>query len=89
MSRPSLFELEYHSDFIQRHIGPTVKQQEEMARTLGYDTLDALIDDTVPAAIRRQAPMDLPAAQTEQAVIARLRALASQNVVNKSNLVTG
>ncbi len=27
MSRPSLFDLENHSDFIQRHIGPTVKQQ--------------------------------------------------------------
>ncbi len=60
-----------------------------MARTIGYDTLDALIDDTVPAAIRRQQPMDLPAAQTEQAVIARLRALASQNVVNKSYIGTG
>ncbi|PLW69957.1 aminomethyl-transferring glycine dehydrogenase [Pseudohalioglobus lutimaris] len=89
MTRPSLFELENHSDFIQRHIGPTVKQQEEMARILGYDNLDALIDDTVPAAIRRHTPMDLPPAQTEQAVIARLRALASQNVVNKSYIGTG
>ncbi|KAA1192753.1 aminomethyl-transferring glycine dehydrogenase [Pseudohalioglobus sediminis] len=89
MSRPSLFELENHSDFIQRHIGPTVKQQEEMARTLGYDSLDALIDDTVPAAIRRQAPMDLPAAQTEQAVLGHLRSLAQQNVVNKSYIGTG
>jgi hypothetical protein len=40
MSRMSLFELENHSDFIQRHIGPTVKQQTEMARAIGYDNLD-------------------------------------------------
>lgn len=89
MSRQSLFELENHAEFIQRHIGPTVKQQQEMARTLGYNGLDELIDDTVPAAIRRQAPMDLPHAQTEQSVLARLRALASQNVINKSYIGTG
>ncbi len=89
MSRPSLFDLENHSDFIQRHIGPTAKQQTEMARAMGYDNLDALIDDTVPAAIRRDRPMDMPGAQTEQAVIARLRHKARQNVVNKSYIGTG
>ena len=89
MSRPSLLDLENHSDFIQRHIGPTVKQQQEMAQVLGYDNLDALIDDTVPAAIRRQAPMDLAGAQTEQAVIEKLKSLAQQNIVNKSYIGTG
>ncbi len=71
MSRPSLFDLENHADFIQRHIGPTAEQQAEMARAIGYDSLDALIDATVPAAIRRSQPMDLPGAQTEQAVLAQ------------------
>ena len=64
MSRPSLFDLENHSDFIQRHIGPTARQQTEMAQAIGYNSLDALIDDTVPVAIRRKQPMDLPGAQT-------------------------
>ena len=89
MTGPSLSDLENHEEFIQRHIGPTVKQQAEMARAIGYDSLDALIDDTVPAAIRRQQPMDLPGARTEQAVVAKLRALAGQNVVNKSYIGTG
>jgi glycine cleavage system P protein (glycine dehydrogenase) len=89
MSRASLPELENHSDFIQRHIGPSVNQQQEMAQTLGFDSLDALIEATVPAAIRRESPMDLPGAQTEQAVIARLRAIASKNVVNTSYIGTG
>ena len=65
MSRMSLFELENHSDFIQRHIGPTVKQQTEMARAIGYENLDALIEDTVPGAIRREQPMKLHGARTE------------------------
>ncbi|MEH6636806.1 MAG: aminomethyl-transferring glycine dehydrogenase [Halioglobus sp.] len=89
MTRQSLFDLENHSDFIQRHIGPTAKQQTEMAQAMGYDNLDALIEATVPAAIRREQAMDLPGAQTEQAVIARLRRLAQQNVVNKSYIGTG
>ena len=89
MSRPSLFDLENHSDFIQRHIGPTLEQQTAMARAVGYDNLDALINDTVPAAIRRQLPMQLPGAQTEQQVFARLRELASLNIVNRSFIGTG
>ena len=89
MTGPSLFDLENHAEFIQRHIGPTVKQQTEMARAIGYDSLDALIDATVPAAIRRQQPMDLPGPRTEQAVLAKLRKLAAQNVLNKSFIGTG
>ena len=54
MSRPSLFDLENHSDFIRRHIGPTAAQQTEMAKAIGFDHLDDLIDNTVPTAIRRQ-----------------------------------
>ena len=44
MTRPSLPDLENHAEFIQRHIGPTPSQQAEMARAIGYDCLDALID---------------------------------------------
>ncbi|MFV0275883.1 MAG: aminomethyl-transferring glycine dehydrogenase [Parahaliea sp.] len=88
MSRPSLVDLEHRQEFIQRHIGPTVKQQQDMAAVLGYDSVDALIDDTVPAAIRRQ-PMNLPGPRTEQEVIARLRALAQQNQVFKSFIGAG
>jgi glycine dehydrogenase len=89
MSRPSLFDLENHSDFIQRHIGPTVQQQTAMARAIGYDNLDALIDDTVPRAIRRQQPMQLPGAQTERQVLSRLREMASRNIVNRSFIGMG
>lgn len=89
MSRPSLFDLENHDDFIQRHIGPSQKQQNAMAQTLGYSDMDALIDDTVPAAIRREQPLQIGGAQTEQAVIARLKDIASHNIVNRSFIGTG
>ncbi|NND69234.1 MAG: aminomethyl-transferring glycine dehydrogenase [Halioglobus sp.] len=89
MSRQSLFDLENHADFVQRHIGPSVKQQTKMAQALGYEDLDALIEDTVPGAIRRERPMNLPGAQSERDVIARLRELAGQNIVNRSFIGTG
>ena len=89
MTSQSLFDLENHAEFIQRHIGPTSEQQSDMARALGYESLDALIDQTVPAAIRLQQPMDLPGARSEQAVLAKLRGLAARNVVNKSFIGAG
>ncbi|MEM9256974.1 MAG: aminomethyl-transferring glycine dehydrogenase [Pseudomonadota bacterium] len=89
MSRPSLFELENHTDFIQRHIGPTPRQQTEMAQAVGYDNLDALIEDTVPGAIRRREPMQLSDARSEQEVIARLQELAQMNTVNRSFIGCG
>ncbi len=89
MTRPSLDALQNRSDFIQRHIGPTVKQQREMAQTLGYESVAALIEATVPAAIRRETPMDLPGAETEQAVVARLREIASKNIIHRSFIGTG
>ena len=89
MTRASLVDLENHQDFIQRHIGPTPAQQIEMAQVLGYANLDDLISATVPAAIRSENAMDLPGAQTEQAVVARLRDMASKNIVNKSFIGTG
>ncbi len=89
MTRPSLTELEHHQEFIGRHIGPTPQQQAEMARTLGFDSVDALIDATVPAGIRDPRPMDLAPAQSEQAVIARLKTIARKNRVLKSYIGTG
>lgn len=89
MSRPTLAELENHSDFIQRHIGPSPQQQRQMAAALGYDSLDALIDATVPANIKRQQAMNLPGAKSEQDVIARLKQIVSQNTLFKSFIGTG
>ncbi len=89
MSRPSLFELENHDDFVRRHIGPTREQQAEMARAVGYNDLDALIEDTVPRAIRREQAMQLAGARSERDVIAHLRSLAKRNVVNRSFIGSG
>ncbi len=79
-----------HPDrFTHRHIGPRPRQQQEMLGLLGYASLDALIDDTVPAAIRLDRPLRLPAARSEFEALSGLRALASQNQVFRSYIGMG
>jgi glycine dehydrogenase len=75
----SLTELEAHNAFVQRHIGPDKQQQLQMLQLLGVNSLDELIETTVPTNIRRQKPMDLPAAQTETDALRQLREIAQQN----------
>ncbi|WP_455563082.1 hypothetical protein, partial [Akkermansia massiliensis] len=55
-----------HSDFARRHIGPQGEERREMLDSLGYQTLDELIADIVPADIRVQEPLAQHAAIKEQ-----------------------
>lgn len=79
-----------HPDrFIRRHIGPDEAEQAAMARELGFDSLDALVDAAVPPAIRLGAPMRLPEALTETEALVRLRSIASKNQVFRSFIGMG
>ena len=48
-----LRDLEGVAPFESRHIGPSSDDQAKMLATLGYDSLDALVDAAVPAGIRQ------------------------------------
>ena len=85
----SLDDARHPADFYRRHIGPSTKQQQEMARELGYDSVDALIDRAVPEKIRKRDALDLPPALSEQAALAKLRKYASKNQVVRSCIGTG
>ena len=65
--------------FVDRHIGPSASDQAAMLKTVGYDSLDALMQAAVPAGIRSVDELSLPAARTETEVLADLRALADRN----------
>ncbi|MEO0013034.1 MAG: hypothetical protein RLZZ535_1423, partial [Cyanobacteriota bacterium] len=75
--------------FAQRHIGVNEQQINQMLQILGVDSLDALIEQTVPAAIRLNKPLQLPVAQSESAALARLKAIAKQNQVYRSFIGRG
>ncbi|AWI57252.1 aminomethyl-transferring glycine dehydrogenase [Sinorhizobium fredii] len=63
----------------RRHIGPSPAEMEEMLKTVGYPSLDALIDDTVPASIRQKTPLSWGAPMTEREALDKLRETANRN----------
>jgi len=84
-----LFALEQRDEFITRHIGPCPTEIADMLATIGAASLDDLIDQTVPAAIRLPADLPLPAPQREHEALATLKAIARKNVINKSCIGMG
>ncbi|MBS1536697.1 MAG: aminomethyl-transferring glycine dehydrogenase [Bacteroidetes bacterium] len=75
--------------FVNRHIGPDAHEKEKMLKTIGVDSLDQLIDQTIPSAIRLKSPLSGIKAQTETDFLANLRNVASKNIVNKSFIGMG
>ncbi|MGC3964059.1 MAG: aminomethyl-transferring glycine dehydrogenase [Rhodocyclaceae bacterium] len=89
ISTAPLAALEQRDEFIARHIGPDAEEQAAMLATLGVPTLDALIDQTVPAAIRLKAPLAIGEPTTEVEALARLKTIAQKNGHKKSFIGMG
>ncbi|THF63419.1 aminomethyl-transferring glycine dehydrogenase [Pseudothauera rhizosphaerae] len=84
-----LARLEQRDAFLERHLGPNPAEIATMLAALGAPSLDALIDQTVPAAIRLKEPLPLPGPRPEQEALAALRTIAARNVVKKSFIGLG
>ncbi|MDK3073222.1 aminomethyl-transferring glycine dehydrogenase [Sedimentitalea sp. JM2-8] len=65
----------------RRHIGPSPEEMAEMLKTVGASSLDALIDDTLPAAIRQEQPLDFGKAKSERELLHHMRVTAGKNKV--------
>jgi glycine dehydrogenase len=61
-------------DFTFRHVGPREADMRQMLKELGFPSLEALIARAVPAAIRLEGELDLPAGTGEHAAMAELKA---------------
>jgi len=87
-TRPSdLFGL--LDTFPRRHLGPTPSEAIEMLEDLGLESLDALIEEAIPADIRRSEPLDLPEGASESEALAELRTIASKNDLHRSFIGQG
>src|SRR5712671_4046218 len=75
--------------FVPRHVGPDDRDVAEMLKILGFASLDALIDATVPEKIRLRGGLDLPKGMTEPEVLDYFRALASKNQIFRSFIGMG
>ncbi|HTR80349.1 MAG TPA: aminomethyl-transferring glycine dehydrogenase [Bacteroidota bacterium] len=82
-------EIFQEEEFTSRHIGPDEEDRDSMLRTIGVDSLDALIDQTVPASIRMRGSLKLAPARSEHQFLKTLRDVARKNKVYKSMLGQG
>ncbi len=85
----SLTELEGKDEFVRRHIGPDDREIGAMLEVVGAASLDDLIAQATPRAIRTERPLDLPPARTEIEALTTLRRMAGQNRVLTSMIGMG
>ncbi|WFU35950.1 aminomethyl-transferring glycine dehydrogenase [Bradyrhizobium brasilense] len=77
------------TDFVRRHIGPSPRDVNAMLETVGATSLQALMNETLPASIRQKAPLDLGRALSETEALAHMSELAAQNQVFTSLIGQG
>jgi glycine dehydrogenase len=87
--RAAFADLQQHTDFIGRHIGPDEADRKAMLAGLGFDSMDAFIKKVVPGAILTNEPLKLDGARAEQDVLDELQKIASRNKVFKSYIGMG
>jgi glycine dehydrogenase len=89
MNAPLKHANEPAVDFLRRHIGPSPRDIDAMLETVGAKSLTALIDETLPAAIREKAPLDFGRALSETEALAHMSGLAAQNKIFTSLIGQG
>lgn len=82
-------QLEHGESFIERHIGPSAEERQQMLEIVGAKTLNQLTELIVPADIQLPYPPATGDAQTEHQALAELKSIASQNQRYKSYIGMG
>ena len=76
-------------DFIQRHIGPSEKEQEKMLQELGHKSLDELIKRTVPEKILFKDNLDIGDSNSEYKALRKLKSISKKNKIFSSFIGMG
>lgn len=74
---------------VNRHVGISEKDEVQMLRKIGVESLDELIDKTIPANIRLKEPLALPEAMTEYEFGQHIAELAAKNKLYTTYIGTG
>ncbi|MCS7033691.1 MAG: glycine dehydrogenase (aminomethyl-transferring), partial [Phycisphaerae bacterium] len=88
-ARPEASFWPAEDTFVRRHIGPSSDEIEAMLERIGCDSLEDLIDQTIPAAIRLKRPLRLGDPRGEHELLAELRRISSKNKVLRSFIGKG
>lgn len=81
--------ISYSPSFEKRHIGPNKIELDQLLKSIGINSLNELIDQTVPSHIRLKKPLDLPSAKTEYDFLKDFKSIASKNKLYRSLIGTG
>ncbi|MGR3499793.1 MAG: aminomethyl-transferring glycine dehydrogenase [Limimaricola soesokkakensis] len=73
----------------RRHIGPSPAEMAQMLELVGAESLEALIDDTLPAKIRQAEPLDFGKPLSESEFLHRMKVTAGKNKVLTSLIGQG
>jgi glycine dehydrogenase len=84
-----MMNLDTSERFQTRHIGPRESELVSMLQAVRASSLDQLVDETVPPAIRLDRPMNLPPGESEHQFLTRLRRIAAENRVLRSFIGLG
>ncbi|EPW6431874.1 aminomethyl-transferring glycine dehydrogenase [Vibrio parahaemolyticus] len=84
-----LQSLSTQNEFVGRHNGPKLSDQQKMLDAINAVSLDALISETVPANIRLEQPMTLAEAKSEADMLATMKQFAKQNQVKRTFIGQG
>lgn len=84
----SLFESQ-SKEFQRRHNGPNENQTKEMLKTIGVNSLDELIDRTVPSGIRMDHELNLPPAMSEAEYLSHIKEVSLKNKIFKNYIGQG
>ena len=71
-------DLSADKKFEERHNGPSSQEIQDMLQTIGADSVDQLINETVPSGIRMKGALNLPNAKTEHEFLSDFKVLASK-----------
>jgi len=84
----NLFSLQ-SNEFKGRHIGPNEEATKEMLQTIGVSSMDELIGRTVPASIRMDHKLNIPAAMSEADYLQMVKELSLKNQPYKTYIGQG
>ncbi len=81
--------FQYQEKFENRHNNSNVADQKAMLETIGVDSIETLINQTIPSNIRLHNPLNLPAAKSEAQFLRDFKKMAEMNETYKSHIGMG
>jgi glycine dehydrogenase len=87
----SIMKINLHpsTKFENRHNGPSAEDISLMLKAIEANSIEELIDQTIPKSIQLEKPLQLPIAVSEAAFLKEFKALANKNKIFKSFIGLG